>query len=648
MHTLSTLFPAAFPALALSHFVALLSPGPDFFLLVGYAVRYRIRGSIGLCLGIAAGNALYIVLAIVGWGLLRQAPLLFLLIELLGAGYLLWIGSLLIRSRPATLAMESVRAARPGFGRQLLLGLGSSLLNPKNALFYLALMTSLLGPAVTLLQQTVSGLWMVSVVFFWDLLLVSAIALPQIQRRLGAIVWRVERAAGAILCSSAWGLSGDFCTTSPSGYMLKHMEKLAELKRAKLLALSLLLIAAALFITTLALPPSPWVGALKAISEAAMVGALADWFAVVALFRRIPLPFVARHTAIIPRNKDRIADNLGRFVEEKFLDTPSLVALIRRYQPALMLGNWFSQPENARRVGQHLLQVMSGFLELTDDARIQRLLRRAVHKAIDKVDLTQTSAMMLEGLTRDNRHQKLLDSLINQLIALLQRDSSRAFIARGIVHWLETEHPLKAKLLPTEWLGEHSAEMVTDAVNTLLDEVTHDRTHQIRQTFDRAVQKLIDNLKSDPDMAQKADNIKAWLKNDETFNHYLGEVWGDLRGWVKNDISSDDSRIKQRIAEAGQWFGETLLRDDALRESLNEHLEQAAHRVAPEFAAFLTRHISDTVKSWDARDMSRQIELNIGKDLQFIRINGTLVGGTIGLLLWLLSQIPSLLHLHIG
>lgn len=165
MHTLSTLFPAAFPALALSHFVALLSPGPDFFLLVGYAVRYRIRGSIGLCLGIAAGNALYIVLAIVGWGLLRQAPLLFLLIELLGAGYLLWVGSLLIRSRPATLAVESIRASRPGFGRQLLLGLGSSLLNPKNALFYLALMTSLLGPAVTLLQQTVSGLWMVSVVF---------------------------------------------------------------------------------------------------------------------------------------------------------------------------------------------------------------------------------------------------------------------------------------------------------------------------------------------------------------------------------------------------------------------------------------------------------------------------------------------------
>ena len=199
MHTLSTLFPAVFPALALSHFVALLSPGPDFFLLIGYAVRYRIRGSIGLCLGIAAGNALYIVLAIVGWGLLRQAPLLFLLIELLGAGYLLWIGSLLIRSRPATLAMESVRAARPGFGRQLLLGLGSSLLNPKNALFYLALMTSLLGPDVTLTQQAVSGVWMTSIVLLWDLLLVTMIALPAVQRRLSAVVWRVERTAGGIL-----------------------------------------------------------------------------------------------------------------------------------------------------------------------------------------------------------------------------------------------------------------------------------------------------------------------------------------------------------------------------------------------------------------------------------------------------------------
>lgn len=199
MSLLTELFPSAFPALALAHFVALLSPGPDFFLLVGYAVRYRMRGSAGLCVGIAFGNGLYILLAIIGWGILRQLPLLFTVIELLGALYLLWIGSLLIRSRPQTLTGADARSTCPGFGKQLLLGLGSSLLNPKNVLFYLALMTALLGPSVTLLQQTMSGVWMTSVVLFWDLLIVMFIGLPQIQRRLTRGILWVERIAGGVL-----------------------------------------------------------------------------------------------------------------------------------------------------------------------------------------------------------------------------------------------------------------------------------------------------------------------------------------------------------------------------------------------------------------------------------------------------------------
>ena len=199
MSLLSVLFPSAFPALVLAHFVALLSPGPDFFLLAGYAVRYRMRGSTGLCVGIAIGNGLHILLAIIGWGILRQLPLLFTIIELLGAIYLLWIGSLLIRSRPQTLTGADARSTCPGFGKQLLLGLGSSLLNPKNALFYLALMTALLGPSVTLLQQTMSGIWMTSVVLCWDLLIVMFIGLPQIQRRLTRGILWIERIAGGVL-----------------------------------------------------------------------------------------------------------------------------------------------------------------------------------------------------------------------------------------------------------------------------------------------------------------------------------------------------------------------------------------------------------------------------------------------------------------
>ncbi|WP_437615124.1 DUF445 domain-containing protein [Erwinia sp. V71] len=418
------------------------------------------------------------------------------------------------------------------------------------------------------------------------------------------------------------------------------MDKETELKKTKRLALLLLCCAAGIFITTLFFPPGFWVSGIKAIAEAAMVGALADWFAVVALFRRVPVPFISRHTAIIPRNKDRIGDNLGRFVQEKFLDTDSLLALIRRHDPAQIIASWLAAAGNAERLGRHLLQVMRGFLDLTDDTRIQGLLRRAVHKAIDKVDLSQSAALLLESMTKNQRHQALLDAAIEQLLTLINKPSSREFIALQLVQWIKREHPITAKVLPTEWLGEHSADLVSKAVNSILDDIGHDPDHQLRQSFNRATARFIERLKQDPEMAQRAESIKEYLKEDEALNRYLLELWGDLRGWLKQDLSADNSRVQAQVASAGRWFGETLLHDDSLRASLNQHMEEAASTVAPDFAAFLTRHISDTVKSWDAREMSRQIEVNIGRDLQFIRINGTLVGGTIGLVLYLLSQVP--------
>ncbi|ALV93593.1 MULTISPECIES: DUF445 domain-containing protein [Pantoea] len=422
------------------------------------------------------------------------------------------------------------------------------------------------------------------------------------------------------------------------------MDKHQQLIRSKRLALSLLLIAAATFVVTLFLPPNFWVLGLKAIAEASMVGALADWFAVVALFRRVPVPFISRHTAIIPRNKDRIGENLGRFVQEKFLDTDSLLALIRRHDPSQMLAQWLNTPGNADRIGRHLLQVMRGFLDLTDDERIQRFIRRAVHRALDKVDLTQSSALLLDSLTKNNRHQELLDAAVQQLLRLLHKPGTREFIATQIVRWLKREHPIKAKMLPTEWLGEHSADLVANAVDSILDQVALDQGHELRLGFNRAVQRLIEKLKTDPEMAERAEVIKNWLKEDESLNRYIGELWQDLRNWLKTDLASDDSRVQERVRLAALWFGETLAADETLRTSMNQHLEDAARSVAPEFAEFLTRHISDTVKSWDAREMSQQIELNIGRDLQFIRINGTLVGGTIGLILYLLSQLPVLVE----
>ncbi|MDP9706759.1 UNVERIFIED_ORG: uncharacterized membrane-anchored protein YjiN (DUF445 family) [Rahnella aquatilis] len=418
------------------------------------------------------------------------------------------------------------------------------------------------------------------------------------------------------------------------------MDKEQELRRSKRNALGLLLVAAALFVITLFLPPNFWVSGLKAISEAAMVGAMADWFAVVALFRRVPVPFVASHTAIIPKNKDKIADNLAVFVQEKFLAPATLITLIRQHDPARMLTDWLNAPDNAQRFAKYAVKMIRGFLDVTDDQRIAQLIRRALYRVIDKIDLSASIATLLESLTKNGRHQELLDQAMDQLEILLAKDSTRQFISAQIVGWMKREHPLTAKLLPTGWLGRNGADMVSNAVNSVLDDMGNDKTHAFRKGFDRSVQSFIWKLQNDPATAQKAEEIKQYLKDDEKLNTYVLQLWGDMRNWLKEDLESEDSQVFAKVTESGQWLGNALAQDEKLRLSLNQQMESIAEKVAPEFAEFLTRHISDTVKGWDARDMSRQIELNIGKDLQFIRINGTLVGAFIGLVLYLLSQLP--------
>jgi uncharacterized membrane-anchored protein YjiN (DUF445 family) len=422
------------------------------------------------------------------------------------------------------------------------------------------------------------------------------------------------------------------------------MTKETELKNAKRLALSLLAAATAVFLVTSLLPKGFWVNGVKAVSEAAMVGALADWFAVVALFKKVPIPFISAHTNIIPNNKNKIADNLAIFVEEKFLHPAALSELILKNDPATNVAEWLAQPANRRILSAALLKLIPEMLNVADDARIQALVRDALHAAIAKLDLSQSFGGLLEGLTKDGRHQELLDDSIDTLIGVINRDSSREMIAGLIADWLRREHAAMQLVLPTGWLSEHGAAMIANTLKNIMENVAADKEHKLRRKFDETMQKFVVRLKSDPAFIAKGEELKAYLRDGDAFNTYIKELWGGVRAWLQNEINAAGSKVNDGILNMSGWLSEELLGHPEMRKSLNEHLAGIAMTVTPAFSRFLTTHISDTVKSWDEKDMSRQIELNIGKDLQYIRVNGTLVGGLIGLLLYASSYAIELLR----
>jgi uncharacterized membrane-anchored protein YjiN (DUF445 family) len=416
-----------------------------------------------------------------------------------------------------------------------------------------------------------------------------------------------------------------------------------ELARAKRRALLLLLAAAGLFVLTLVLPPDVWTLGLRACTEAALVGGLADWFAVSALFRRIPtgVPYFTRHTDVLARNKDRIAVNLATFIEEKFLDAESLAALIRKNDPAARAAHWLGNAANQGRLADHVLVTVDAAIRLVDEDHVRQAIRDAAQTAVGKVDLSGTAAGVLRALTDQGRHQELLDRMLGHLLTLVESEGGRDAIAQGIVDWIRSDHPIRGKILPAEWLGDNAAALAARAIRRLLEQVRANRAHELRTGFDAAVAALVLRLEADPVMRGKGEEIKRYLLEDEAFGDYLDGLWGALRAWMAADLHRPGSVLHARIREACGWLGQRLAQDPQLRAELDAHLVEAARGAAPVFAQFLTTHIRDTIQRWDARDMSREVELSIGRDLQTIRISGTFVGGAIGLGLYLVSLLAS-------
>ncbi len=323
----------------------------------------------------------------------------------------------------------------------------------------------------------------------------------------------------------------------------------ALLAHAKTTAQSLLVIMGMVLLASLTMEPGLLADGLRTTSEASIVGGLADWFAVEALFRRLPVPLIGRDTDVIARKKDEIGDQLAQFVQDKFLDADSLATLIHRQDLASGLGDWLTQEENARRLGGFVVKCVAGSLHLVEVERVQQLLKDATRLALRRVDLSQSAADMLDTLTANGRHQELLDQLIATLLQVLDTRRTRDAIADKIVLYLRTEHYRKQLVLPTEWLGSKGSELVAQQLGHYLDEVRRDPRHALRVAFDAQAARLIERLKADPLMRAKGEEIKSYLLNDEQLGRYASQLWGTLSAWLHRNVEAP------RVSAASQPDG---------------------------------------------------------------------------------------------
>ncbi len=376
---------------------------------------------------------------------------------------------------------------------------------------------------------------------------------------------------------------------------------------------------------------------LAAFAEAAMVGALADWFAVVALFRH-PLGVPIPHTAIIKNKKDVIAGNLANFIRDKFLASDTLIAKLREYNSAEHLAVYLMSKENAAGLAKGVTRVLADSLDFVDDERVQQLLRAALSNRIENFDLSASAGAILDTLRKDNRHQIVLDDLLNRFAAWLATAEAQTRLASAIDTMCTKEYPLLSAFIPNrDQFSKGAGEKVASQINAFIQEVNADPAHEVRYKFDTAVTNFIARLKSDPELRTKVEAIKREVVHNQVIADYARNIGNDLKSWLTVDLHQPQSKVQEKIAAAVAGLGTTLAHNRGLKESLNEHLETLIVHYGDTLRTAIAGHISGTVQQWESDDYVSEIELSIGSDLQFIRMNGTLVGGVIGLLLHAVS-----------
>lgn len=405
-------------------------------------------------------------------------------------------------------------------------------------------------------------------------------------------------------------------------------DRLRGLRRMKALALALLLAAAAVYVVTKIDGGGGWVGYVRAFSEAAMVGALADWFAVTALFRH-PIGLPIPHTAIIPNRKDQIGRSLGEFVETNFLTQEVLGERLAQADIGARLGAWLSEAPNAARASEALGDALRGSLEVLDDREVQHGLERVVRQRIRATPASPLVGNVIDLSVDGGHHQRLLDTVLIGLGGFLD-DNRRTFRER-----LDQESPW--------WVPEPIDDRIFDkiytAVGSFLTDVGNDPGHEIRRAVDTRVAAFAGRLKSDPELLAKGEALKDELLDHPEFRAWVESLWMGAKQGLIDAAGDHSSEFRMKAADSLQRLGQRLAVDPELQRKVDGWVERSVGYVVDHYRSEVGDLIAATVERWDGDVTAQKMELQVGRDLQFIRINGTLVGGLAGIAIHALSAL---------
>src|SRR4051812_1148777 len=370
----------------------------------------------------------------------------------------------------------------------------------------------------------------------------------------------------------------------------------------------------------------PWLGFIRATAEASMVGGIADWFAITALFRH-PLNIPIPHTAIIPSRKDRIGQSLGNFVQNNFLSPDMLTAKLQTAQISRKAAEWLADPENARAAAGNIASMLRSAGNVIRDEDVHALLDRSVIEPLRQVPIAPVLAKGLALLTVDDRHQQLLDRVIHGLTRLVAENEAliRDRIREESPWWVP-----KA-------VDDRIHQKVLGGIERTLFEVGADPDHPLRHQFDELLAEWMVQLQDSPEVIARAEAIKQQVLDPETSGRLAASLWQELKQILGRQNASAEG-APGPIARGLSALGAAALEDDALLEKIDGWVTEAVLRVVEQHRGEVGGLIAQTVSSWDPQETSRRIELLVGRDLQFIRINGTLVGGLVGLLIYTVTQ----------